>query len=531
MKDTLSKIINLINSDQFYEAEQELRKIYNKYSDSFDVNYLLGAATLAQRKYNISLKCYEKCWNKRKIYDVANNLSFLFLKTQNYKESIEYGQKASSINPKGAHAYQNISSCYFHLGEYEKSKEYCIKAVELRGGFESSNFLSTHDLAVLYSNILLAQRDKEEFVSFAKKTLEMKYIQRVMITLLREDRKFITENHLKMVKNAIDTAPNIEKRIERNTTLSDAYFFLAEYYDSVNQKKSEEYYITANQYISDMQRESLYKRQKFAKGIYDYFKTFDASHLHGKIDSNKGEGLIFITGMPRSGTTLTESILSTAADLAPGGEKAFFSLQLFEILNDLSNHSDFNFDVDFANDLGDRYLEHIKLQRGNKAFFVDKLPENYLYIRFIQSCLPGARFIYCQRNPWDNAVSLYKQNYSINIFYASSFFGIATELANQEFLMNQWKAQDSNNTIIEISYEDLVKKEDETAENLWQFFKITGKYDKTKRKNYVGYTASMQQVSKDIYDTSIDKNGFADQKNSFFEDLEKQRNYWKNLSN
>ena len=111
MKDTLSKRIRLINADQFYEAEQELRKIYNTYSDSFDVNYLLGAATLSQRKYNIALKCYEKCWAKKKVYDVANNLSYLFLKTQFYDQSIKYGQEAISLNPNGAHAYQNVASC------------------------------------------------------------------------------------------------------------------------------------------------------------------------------------------------------------------------------------------------------------------------------------------------------------------------------------------------------------------------------------------------------------------------------------
>jgi tetratricopeptide (TPR) repeat protein len=130
------------------KLNKNLGKYIMTYSDSFDVNYLLGAATLAQRKYNIALKCYEKCWSKKKVYDVANNLSYLFLKIQFYDKSIQYGQEAISLNPNGAHAYQNIASCYFHLSDYEKAKEFCIKAIEIRGGFESSNFLSTHDLVV-----------------------------------------------------------------------------------------------------------------------------------------------------------------------------------------------------------------------------------------------------------------------------------------------------------------------------------------------------------------------------------------------
>ena len=63
-------------------------------------------------------------------------------------------------------------------------------------------------------------------------------------------------------------------------------------------------------------------------------------------------------------------------------------------------------DIDFFNDLGDRYLKNIKLQRNQKKFFIDKLPENYLYYNFIKLALPGAKFIHLQRDPWDNAISL-----------------------------------------------------------------------------------------------------------------------------
>ena len=76
MNETLSKIIQLINTDNFYEAEQELRKIYNANSNSFDINKILGAALLAQRKYSTALKCYEKCYQKdQNDYDVVVNLS------------------------------------------------------------------------------------------------------------------------------------------------------------------------------------------------------------------------------------------------------------------------------------------------------------------------------------------------------------------------------------------------------------------------------------------------------------------------
>ena len=123
--------------------------------------------------------------------------------------------------------------------------------------------------------------------------------------------------------------------------------------------------------------------------------------------------------MPRSGTTLTESILSTASDIQPGGEKVFFSLQLNQIIRDLPKSAE-RLDAEFFVSLGDRYLESIKQHRKDKKFFIDKLPENYLFYKFIKLALPGSKFIHCHRDPWDNAISLFKQKLLINL-YASSF--------------------------------------------------------------------------------------------------------------
>ena len=136
--------------------------------------------------------------------------------------------------------------------------------------------------------------------------------------------------------------------------------------------------------------------------------------------------------------------------------------------------------------------------------------------------LPSAKFIHCYRDPWDNAISLFKQNYSTNIFYASSFFGIATEFANYEFLMQQWKNMDGKSAFFDVEYEQLVKDEDSVVKALWEYCSLKGKYSPKERKKHFAYTASMQQITKDIYTSSVEKSDFTAQKNSFLEDLEKQ---------
>ena len=70
---------------------------------------------------------------------------------------------------------------------------------------------------------------------------------------------------------------------------------------------------------------------------------------------------------------------------------------------------------------GEIYENRIKFIRGDNSFFIDKLPGNYHNIGFIKCFLPKAKIVYIKRDPWDIAISIFKQFYVDNIPYAASF--------------------------------------------------------------------------------------------------------------
>ena len=105
--------------------------------------------------------------------------------------------------------------------------------------------------------------------------------------------------------------------------------------------------------------------------------------------------------------------------------------------------------------LGEIYLDRIKFIKGNKKYFIDKLPGNYHSIGFIKTFLPKAKIIYLQRDPWDIAISIFKQFYVDNIPYAASFFNIAINIANHYELIRFWR-QEMHFDFITVSYEELV---------------------------------------------------------------------------
>ena len=114
MNAVLSKIIELVQNHEFYKAEQELNSLYKSNANSYDINKLLGIALIAQKKYNGALKCFEKCYEiKQNDYEVILNISYLFLKTQFYQQSIEFSNEAIKLDADKPGAYQNLASCFF----------------------------------------------------------------------------------------------------------------------------------------------------------------------------------------------------------------------------------------------------------------------------------------------------------------------------------------------------------------------------------------------------------------------------------
>ena len=277
-----------------------------------------------------------------------------------------------------------------------------------------------------------------------------------------------------------------------------------------------------------MQRAPIYTRQQMYINLVDYFSKFNENLITNKIDPDKGKGVIFIIGMPRSGTTLTESILSTANDTVAGGEKVFFTNNLWTIFSDLKSGQPLN--PEFIEELGDRYLETIELHRVGALNFIDKMPANFLFYKFIKLALPGSKFIHTYRNPWDNAISLFKANYQDTIIYASSFFAIATEYSNYSHLMKFWK-KISKDPFLDMPYEEVVSNTDICIKRLWDYCGLKGEFSSQKRKSHYANTASQQQVSQDIYKTSLKKDEFSEFRDQFYDDFAQQDIFWEKRRN
>ena len=146
-----------------------------------------------------------------------------------------------------------------------------------------------------------------------------------------------------------------------------------------------------------------------------------ASTLRGRMSAATGAP-VFICGMPRTGTTLVDRILSSHSQLAPAGELTDFALCLKRMTRTPSSlvldpaTLDAAASVDLAA-LGDGYLESVRASLGLEGRFTDKMPLNVLLAPVILAALPQARLICLRRHPADTVLSNYRQMFATSFSY------------------------------------------------------------------------------------------------------------------
>jgi tetratricopeptide (TPR) repeat protein len=125
-----------------------------------------------------------------------------------------------------------------------------------------------------------------------------------------------------------------------------------------------------------------------------------------------GRGAIFIVGLPRSGSTLTEQVLAAHSQVEASGELHDLALVLAEESRERGGHYP-DWVASMTDDdwrrLGERYLERTTRWRKRKPFFTDKLPGNWMHIGAIRAMLPGAKVVVCRRDSLETCFSCYRQ--------------------------------------------------------------------------------------------------------------------------
>ena len=216
---------------------------------------------------------------------------------------------------------------------------------------------------------------------------------------------------------------------------------------------------------------------------------------------------LFIVGLPRSGTSLMETMLASHPKVRAGGERYEMRTQFAALEERALKNPKKAFDAvltGFATDAAKAYLKSLPKLKRPEEFVTDKLPDNFLFSGLIAAALPRARIVHMKRDIRDTALSLYFHNFGSGYPYSVDLGSIAHYAKLYEDLMAHWRALYPGK-ILDVVYEELVDEPEREIRAILDFCRI--KWDPACLEFYKNpgtmVTMSAAQVRKPLTRRSI----------------------------
>ena len=476
---------------------------------------------------------YEKVIEKTKVLLKKDNsqVPFYNLIGLSYRQlgkndlAEEIFKKGLKKFPNNISILSNIGALYRVLGRYEEAEENLTRALKQN----EKSFIALCNLA----NVKRERNQNDEAIELYEKAYKINNNNETILKNLagayqignkfEQSKKLLLEMNDKFPNNAsadhmyssIHTYETDDshreqmiQKLSNSSITKEGLAFLnfaiaKSYSDIKNHSESAKYFVKANDtYFNLMTHYKFSNEKKIFEIIKEKFKVFEYKNL----DTDKEPNLIFIVGLPRSGTTLTHQIVSSHTKVYGAGE--------LTILNDLFNKQIFDKDFieifdknSYQNPSFKKLSEEIfnKFKQFNSKIILDKAPLNFRWIGFIKILFPTAKIIHCKRNLKDTALSIYK-----NVFDGGSLPWSYNQETLVEFikmyddLMNFWHEK-LPNEIYDCKYENLVTDQINETKKLINFCNLPWEQnciDYTKNDTGIK-TVSISQARKPIYKTSV----------------------------
>jgi len=211
---------------------------------------------------------------------------------------------------------------------------------------------------------------------------------------------------------------------------------------------------------------------------------------------------VFVIGMPRSGTSLVEQVLSSHPVVKGAGELPYVNA-IAGFLEEQSNGIE-QLDSDILNQCADKYLAHVSRFDKTARKVVDKMPSNFLNLGYIELLFPGARVIHCRRDPIDTCLSCYFQNFTSVLTEMFDLESIGRYYLDYARMMRHWR-EVITMPVLEVDYESIVSDPESQIRRLVEFTGLP--WDESCLKFYENKTAvrtaSYDQVRQPIYQRSV----------------------------
>ena len=492
-REQLEGVILLYNNGHIQEAINAIKVLNESYPNVPILFNLLGACYQSIGELDGALQMFKTATKLKSDYSEAYFNQGVVLKDLNkFDESIRAYSKATSLNPNYPNAHNNLGNLYKELGQRENAIESYEWAIAYKRDFE----IAHQNLGVLYSEFdqELAIQHYQEAISIKPDYSEAHYnLGSTLRHLGRKDESIASyENAIKFDPNYVAAHKNLSamKRYKKNdpqisqmkslllkenlerSDIVSLNFALSKVYEDLGNKK--DFFKFLHEGNKLRKEELSYSFEDDREMISKVQEVFIPPFAKIKKSSYKSTALkpIFILGMPRSGTSLVEQIISSHHSVHGAGELEFLATNSYkELKTHYASSNDVFSKKSFLN-IRERYLKSLSDLGVTENIITDKMPLNFRFIGFILSAFPDAKIVHLNRDARATCWSIYKyylksdgNGYSYNLEDLVSYYCLYDEL------MKFWHKLFPNQ-IYDVTYENLTTNQEKETRNLLEYCEL-----------------------------------------------------------
>ncbi len=480
-----------------------------------------GQASDAIKIYESTLKAngnYAECWT---------NLSQALTDIGKFDRAFQAVNQALQIDPSLPESHNQLAEVYRSTFKFDLAINAYKKSLEL----DPTLYESMLGLATAYRE----SEDSEAALTVLNRLikLEPKHAKAYTVLGILKEQLGDTAAAADCFKKSIELAPDVVsphynlsqikgrksskeeilamERFQKRTDLSrkdrgHLLFSLGEAYDQQGQTdKAFEAWLTANQIKAERFPYDPDKRRQHRDSTIEHSQTL-ASRLT-ETPSQEVQQLVFVIGMPRSGTSLTDQILSSNNNVSSLGEVGYAD----EMATQVRELTGVNYPQGLSGltqkDIGllrAGFLKKISLKHSNCQILIDKTPMNFQFLGLLAEVFPSAKFIHCRRIPLDNCFSIFKLSFADHQDFAHDLTALGHHYKLYEDMMAKWK-EIYPQRILDVHYEDTVADIEAQCVHLVEFLGLTFEPEMLEfySSKRLVRTPSASQVRQPIYSSSV----------------------------
>jgi tetratricopeptide (TPR) repeat protein len=527
--------IALQESGQIADADAPLRRALELEPDNPLAHLRLGIGAQRTRQYELALQHYSEVLRLAPIHDAALiNRGAVLCEMGRFDEGLAAFQRAIDLYPDRADIWLRRASALFSCGFIPEAVRHALRSVHLAPGITDGHVL----LGKLYASqgrleaadecfgnalrmhpanahtrisqaVMLERRGDFEAARSAVAAALIEIPRHPQLLLLlgrmcktRDDRQHAIE----LIESRLADDPPVA-----GDTRSQLQYVLGNLYDRErNAAKAFPHLREANAY---RQRTRPFNRARTAAEFRDIREVFSAEFLgHAPRAQVDGQQMIFIVGMPRSGTSLTEQIISSHPHAFGSGELT----TLDRIARRWPDGDDVrpavaypgyfpHIDASGLTEIAYRYLNRLPPGAREHARVTDKMPYNFLHVGTIALLFPGARIIHCIRDAVDTTFSCYLQDFLEGNAFSNDLEDCGWFYNQYRALMSHWSQVLADYPMMDLRYEELVADPEPTVRRLLEFCGL--EWDPACMSFHTSgrlvHTASYQQVREPLYTRAV----------------------------